>query len=70
MIDLENHPTLLDRKTVEAEYGLARVDVDRVFRFLPVVALPESRKKYVRRSDLDAFLAEYTYADDRVRPVA
>lgn len=59
---------LLDRKAVADEYGLRRVDVDRVFRALPTVALPGSRKCYVRRAQLDELLERCTYGDDRVRP--
>lgn len=59
---------LLDRKAVATEYGLARVDVDRAFRALPVVALPHSRKVYVRRVDLDEWIGAHTYTGDRVRP--
>lgn len=59
---------LLDRKAIASDYGLRRVDVDRVFRTLPVVALPGSRKVYVRRADLEQLLAECTYDGGRVRP--
>lgn len=60
----------LDRKSVAREYGLSRVDVDRVFRRLQVVSLPGSRKVYVARQALDRFIAEHTFGDDRVRPSA
>lgn len=64
-------PATLDRAQVRRFYGLTRVDVDRVFRNLPVVSLPGSRKVYVRRNDLDALLAEHTYRPgERVREIA
>ena len=63
-------PRLLDRKSVAREYGLSRVDVERVFRRLQVVSLPGSRKVYVARQALDRFIAEHTFGDDRVRPSA
>ena len=52
-----------------AALGLGRAAVDAIFRALPVVAVPGVRRVYVRRDDVVAFLAEHTYADDRVRPV-
>ena len=61
---------LLDRKAVEAEYGLKRSTVDCLFCRLPVVAFEGHRKVYVWRADLDALLARATLANDgtRVRP--
>lgn len=61
-------PALLDRGAVGRLYGLTRTDLDRVFRMLPVVALPDSRKVYVRRADLDELLAAHTYDKTAVRP--
>lgn len=63
-------PALLDRGAVARLYGLTRTDLDRVFRLLPVVSLPESRKVYVRRADLDELLAAHTYDKGAVRPCA
>jgi hypothetical protein len=67
VVDSEHGPELLDRRGVSSVYGLSRVDVDRVFRALPVVGLPGSRKVYVRRSDLDELLERSTYAPGSVR---
>lgn len=67
VVDSAHGPELLDRRGVSSVYGLSRVDVDRVFRALPVVGLPGSRKVYVRRSDLDALLESNTYAPGSVR---
>lgn len=61
-------PELLDRKRLGAELGIGRATVDALFRALPVVALPEHRKVYVRRADVAGYLALHTYAEDRVRP--
>jgi hypothetical protein len=64
-------PRHLDRSAVRDLYGLARVDVDRIFERLPVLALEGSRKVYVRREDLEAHLAQRTFAPGkRVREVA
>jgi hypothetical protein len=61
---------LLDRKAVEAEYGLKRSTVDCIFCRLPVVVFPEHRKVYVWRTDLDDLLTQATFANDgtAVRP--
>gem|GEM_PF-1923667 len=61
-------PALLDRAAVRRHLGLTRVDVERVFRELPVVSLPGSRKVYVRRDDVEAYLVAHTYDAGRVRP--
>jgi hypothetical protein len=61
----------LDRAQVRAEFGLARVDVDRLFERLPTTALPESRKVYVMRRDIEAYLEDCTYRPgERIRRVA
>lgn len=65
---LDPPPALLDRAGVRRHLGLTRVDVERVFRELPVVSLPGSRKVYVRRADLDALVSAHTYAPGDVRP--
>ena len=64
-------PTDLDRAAVRRLYGLTRVDVDRIFERLPVINIPGSRKVYVRRDDLEAYLEEHTYPpSERIRRVA
>jgi hypothetical protein len=64
-------PRHLDRTAVREHYGLARVDIDRVFERLPIVALEGSRKVYVRRQDLEEYLAARTFQPgQRVRSVA
>lgn len=56
---------------MRAEFGLARVDVDRLFERLPTTALPESRKVYVMRRDIEAYLEDCTYRPgERIRRVA
>lgn len=61
---------LLDRKAVEAEYGLKRSTVDCIFCRLPVVTFEGHRKVYVWRTDLDDLLVQATFANDgtQVRP--
>lgn len=63
-------PALLDRAAVARHYGLTRVDVERVFRVLPVVSLPDSRKVYIRSADLDAHLEKHVTKPGEVRRVA
>ena len=65
---LETTGALLDRRAL-AEFGLARRLVDVIFRTLPVVALPDVRRVYVRSDDLRAYLDEHTYdGRTKIRP--
>lgn len=59
-------PALLDRAQVQRHYGLTRVDVDRVFGRLNLVRLPDSRKVYVRREDLDAYIERHVIPAGKV----
>lgn len=45
--------------------GLTRADVDRMFDRVPLVTPPDSRKVYVRRDVLDAWLEQHTMASPR-----
>ena len=59
---------LLSRQHLR-ELGLERRSVDVIFRALPVVALPDVRRVYIRADDLRAFLEEHTYdGRSKVRP--
>jgi len=42
--------------------------VDAVFRSLPVVVFPGSRRSAVKRDDYLELVERCTYRDDRVRP--
>jgi hypothetical protein len=64
---LETPGALLSRTHLR-ELGLERRAVDAVFRSLPVVALPGYSRPLIRADDYRAFLAEHTFAGDRVRP--
>jgi hypothetical protein len=55
-------------RTDLAELGLPRGAVDAIFKALPVVAFPGTRRPLIRVEDYLAFVAEHTYRDDRVRP--
>ena len=57
-------PQLLDRKMLQGETGLPRRGVDAIFQSLPVISLPNHRKNYVRREDVDRLLAEATFRND------
>jgi hypothetical protein len=50
------------------DLGLPRGAVDAIFRALPIVAFPGTRRPLIRVEDFLAFTAEHTYRDDRVRP--
>jgi hypothetical protein len=65
---LERDGALLTRGDL-AELGLTRTMVDAVFRALPVVVFPGSRRLAVRREDYLDLLEQSTYRDDRVRPI-
>jgi hypothetical protein len=64
---LETEGALLDRRAL-AELGLQRRSIDHVFQALPVVALPDVRRAYIRADDFRRYLDEHTYRGDRVRP--
>jgi hypothetical protein len=64
---LERDGALLTRGDL-AELGLTRTMVDAVFRALPVVVFPGSKRPAVKREDYLDLLERCTYRDDRVRP--
>lgn len=64
---LEREGALLLRGDLAA-LGLTRSMVDTVFRALPVVVFPGSRRPAVRREDYLALLDRCTYRKDQVRP--
>lgn len=51
--------TLLTKADCRA-LGMARCDVDRMFDRVPLFTPPDSRKTYVRRDVLDAFIERHT----------
>lgn len=53
-----------------AELGYERRAIDAIFRGCPVQSLPGYSRPLIRVADFRAFLAEHTYADDRVRPLS
>jgi predicted DNA-binding transcriptional regulator AlpA len=59
-------PELLDAKRILAETGMSRAAVEKMMRKLPIVQLPELRKVYVRRSDVDAYIEAHTFAKDEM----
>jgi hypothetical protein len=66
---LEQPDAFLSRTDLR-ELGLERRAVDAVFRACPVIALPGYSRPLIRVRDYEAFIAEHTYARDRVRPQA
>ena len=65
---LDREGALLTRGDLAA-LGLTRTMIDAVFRELPVVVFPGSRRPTVRREDYLALVDQCTYRDDRVRPI-
>lgn len=65
---LANPDAFLSRTDLR-ELGLERRAIDAVFRACPIVALPGYSRPLIRVSDYEAFIAEHTYAGDRVRPL-
>lgn len=59
-------PELVDAKRLREELGVTRAVADKLMRALPVVTFPGVRKVYVRRADVDAYVAAHTYANDQV----
>jgi hypothetical protein len=66
---LETPGALLTRSHLR-ELGLERRAIDAVFRTLGVVFLPGYSRPMVRVEDYLALVQEFTYHDDRVRPIA
>jgi hypothetical protein len=58
---------LLTRSHLRA-LGLERRAIDSIFRALPTVHLSDYARPLIRAEDYLAFVAEHTYAGDRVRP--
>ena len=65
---LKTHGALLTRTHLR-DLGLERRAVDAVFRSLPVVALPGYSRPMIRVEQYLELVEQYTYRDDRVRPV-
>jgi|SRR5436309_8143859 len=66
---LETPGALLSRTHLR-EPGLERRAVDAVFRALPGVALPGYSRPLIRADQYRELLEEFTYRDDRVRPMS
>jgi hypothetical protein len=64
---LSNDDAVLSRSDLR-ELGYERRAVDAIFRVCPVISIPGYSRPLVSAADFRAFLAEYTYAGDRVRP--
>lgn len=59
-------PELLDCRALMLELGVRRATAEAVMRQLPTVQIPEHRKVFVRRSDVQAFVDACTYAKSEV----
>lgn len=66
---LHNPDALLTRTHLRL-LGLERRAIDAVFRALPVVALPGYTRPMILARDYVDLIAENTFRDDRVRPIA
>jgi len=65
--ELLQTPGALLTRTHLGELGLTRTMIDAVFRELPVVFFPASRRGAVRAEDYRQLVEACTYRDDRVR---
>lgn len=68
--ELFETPGALLTRTHLRELGLERRAVDAVFRKLRVVSLPGYSRPLIRAEEYLHLIADHTYSDDRVRPVA
>ena len=59
-------PQLLDAKNLAAELGVTRAAAEAIMRQLPIVQVPDLRKVYVRRPDVEDLLERCTFAKDQV----
>jgi hypothetical protein len=64
---LANPEAVLSRSDL-AELGWERRAIDAIFRGCPVISLPGYSRPLIKVADYQAFLEEYTYLGDRVRP--
>jgi hypothetical protein len=62
----ERLPELLDVKALRTELGVTRAAAEAIMRRLPVVAIEDLRKTYVRRSDVAAYLEARTFTNEQV----
>jgi hypothetical protein len=59
-------PNLLDCRALRTELGISRAAAEAIMRRLPVVEIEGLRKVYVRREDVQRYLAERTFAKKEV----
>lgn len=55
-------PQLLDCRALMAELGVKRATAEAIMRQVPKVEIDGLRKLFVKRSDVEAYLAEKTRA--------
>ena len=59
-------PELLDVAALRAELGVSRAAAEAIMRRLPIVAIEDLRKTYVRRDDVRRYLESRTFSKDQV----
>jgi hypothetical protein len=69
-MDLLEHPEALLTRSHLRDLGLERRAIDAVFRGCPVIEFPGYSRPMVRVADYLKFVADSTYAGDRVRGAA
>ncbi|HYT51491.1 MAG TPA: hypothetical protein VEL10_04735 [Gaiellaceae bacterium] len=62
----ESLPQLLDAKHLAGELGVTRAAAEKIMQSLPIVHLPDLRKTYVRRADVERLLESCTFRKDQV----
>jgi hypothetical protein len=59
-------PELLDVAALRSELGVSRAAAEAIMRRLPIVAIEDLRKTYVRRDDVRRYLESRTFSKDQV----
>lgn len=59
-------PQLLDAKHLAAELGVTRAAAEAIMRQLPIVQVPDLRKTYVRRDEVEQLLERCTFGKNQV----
>jgi hypothetical protein len=59
-------PKLLDAKHLAGELGVTRAAAEKIMQSLPIVQLPQLRKVYVRRADVERLLEACAFEKDQV----
>ena len=59
-------PQLLDARHLAGELGITRAAAEAIMRQLPIVQVPDLRKTFVKRVDVERLLEACTFQKDQV----